>query len=1287
MATFYPRNLDPFGDNTLHSSWIFTNSEDGTLTLNSEQNNNPFVLSTGNVNTGVNGYNSIENPNGLTTNPIPFSGEVDATFSCWMYVSNNANKISFGEVGQRYNVEFECWNELGSTKLGLFIHKHGETIQFTTGSGWKHLVAVYNALASETTFYVNGISQGSIPLVMKFNDSKLIELTSTTSAFFTDIQMYTVPLKSTDVVKLYNNNFNGLPSYRTHDPFNDNSLKHSWMFQESMGDSFLDPQMTLNRAPLAVNEEFLSEIGGTGFEKFDRTAYTFSQDDWNLFTINPIKNLPNWSFCITAKNYGSDVMYFHFSGDFSIIIYPNQVTVKDLDGNTVNGNYLNYDGEGFTIGISFDGSNFIVFIDGYEHGRTTVTNQSTSMYSYVRLDADISSSGGLIDEILVFNRALNETELELASHKFVQTSTPVTVNPSALQLTIEVLVRIEPFAGLDPFGDGSLVDSWSFNKGDRYNDVGDSLLFLSLGDGGVVDHPSLEQQKVLSINPDTSEPSFLTSNNITSNSNYSLSFIFRVSDIGQQPIGTDNFQFYSSGDFGLRLYINGAIDFGFGFEGLYPNISYTTPSIGEDFLVTLVFTSSSVSLYINSSLAHTTTDSNISTTTFSYSLNSSGGNMPILLDDICYFDKVLSTQDVATLFSKQNFGIIEVNIEVDSLLLDITNLFKHEAFIQQSILNSNALINNPEVKINNLINVDNLAVDLFLIPPKIIVDGVSCPPISTDIFSDGTQISLIDFNGDANDDIASNGSSYVTPSIVFNSSGGTSCNRPYASMTYTEYITKFETFTSPTECGTNFTVNFFVKFNSIQELEFFKFYNTLPHDIGLTSSGQLGSRNFSGFYVNGTTVLQQDTWYGITIVFKANNYLKVYLNGSFEFQTTQDVSGHSADGFYLGKNYFGTYGLQGSVAYFSAFNRDLTDVEIAQVGSPSGDAETITTDLVGILDYSLPINVNINEPSVQEILIIPEPIDLSVFLEISYTTVFVDASLQLSIIFDIEYGGYDNHNTLSISQYINQPEAGSYINSTIVGYFPLLRFAMYEPTIPVDYEQILQISFDCLGSVNNHYIIVTPEVVTLNISTILFNYVGHITSGVVADGGITIQTNSIPLRLSLYNLPTKENAYSQPQPLYLQINNYDFSLFENVFPNALDFKVEINSNVAQPTKDRRVSKIAGVELDTALYWSQNNYVNNIVLNTQLAIDGSNVYSAIPLKKFTSQYEISSKQGIMLKREKVDAIIASLTEDEIEINFNDGSFEKAKYVIENRPIRITPVFDGSEYYYIDIKVLI
>ena len=427
MATFHPRNLDPFGDGSLVHSWTFTDPVDDSFTLDSQQViSNP--ISTGSVGSSpIYNYNSfISGTEGLSQDGVMPTGDVDASFIVRLYVPDNTTSADayFGEYGQRYNVIFHQ-----QTNRVIFFQAHKSAISFTStlDVGWNTVGMVYDSATTTLSWYKNGVFIRNDVLQMKFISGNLMAFKAS-SGQVTDGQIYNRKLSLEEMQQIDTDNFAEIKPNRGLDPFGDSSLIRSFMFENSMGD---DQQTTIGTKTTDITfqntgDPFYLEHLYMGVNSTDSLALTplgISSNTWAVaFTFNV-----QWLNVSTV-----DVVFNSIVVRFEI----NKITFI-IDGTSyvfdmeTKGRFLIYC-NGTTINVFKDAVKLASHLFSINaNGDFTISHIADCYWS--------------LDELLIFDKLFTDDDAIYVTNDFVN--------------SVDLPMRM-----LDPFKDGSLLESFMFHK-------------------------------------------------------------------------------------------------------------------------------------------------------------------------------------------------------------------------------------------------------------------------------------------------------------------------------------------------------------------------------------------------------------------------------------------------------------------------------------------------------------------------------------------------------------------------------------------------------------------------------------------------------------------------------------------------------------------------------------------------------------------------------------------------------------------------------------------------------
>jgi len=264
---------------------------------------------------------------------------------------------------------------------------------------------------------------------------------------------------------------------------------------------------------------------------------------------------------------------------------------------------------------------------------------------------------------------------------------------------------------------------------------------------------------------------------------------------------------------------------------------------------------------------------------------------------------------------------------------------------------------------------------------------------------------------------------------------------------------------------------------------------------------------------------------------------------------------------------------------------------------------------------------------------------------------------------------------------------GANLNNTVYHFKGSINMVRgWDGGLTIDEIKSLQdLTFDDLNYITAPQII-TPYPTLNFLDVITPNYVGAFTAGTTLTYP-TVMAQSIMLRIVPLYLKTRENVYVKAPSLLLQITKTDEPLWSRVFPNSFGLTAVVTSSVAQPYKDKRVVSIGLVTFNEKMLWEQNLVTHTFSAASTKMLDGSTVYSVLPKKQFSRPYKIMSNNVIMLNKVVVNQLKTLSAVGVHKIIFDDGSFEYMKFDLTKKYLEFTPLYDGAEYFYTNIEVLI
>lgn len=455
MATFFPRNLDPFGDGELLSSFIFIDPNTDATTFYESQgidwwdsangvvveHSNPYATAPFN-------YNMIRKGNDSKSQVgMKLNGIVDASLFCRIFVRNNAVEadfeanLAFGDHRVANNVEVHLLNSQGSRTLSFNMDKSAYSHSVSVGVGWHSVFFTYDATAFTVDVYLDGAYTHTFNVSgnkIAFNDNQPITLDCYEyNATFTDIGYTASQTSASNILKWHSNDFALLPadapnsiSYRDLDPFLDGSLLHSFMFEKSLGD---DQSTKVINADV-TNPTFISDANGRHVCKVDTTSYYgVALDETNIHGAN-------WSFGASVKWIsGTQTLSFadwQVTNDWMrVSVTQTGFSVYDQINSTGFYGNSNHHTSGTVVSfcVTYDGVNVKVYTNG--------SLLSTTPYTYL---APLSASKMIfgssrifeIDELLFFNEALTHDNAIEVTTKFPSSVGVIVVVDSTLPLSI-----------------------------------------------------------------------------------------------------------------------------------------------------------------------------------------------------------------------------------------------------------------------------------------------------------------------------------------------------------------------------------------------------------------------------------------------------------------------------------------------------------------------------------------------------------------------------------------------------------------------------------------------------------------------------------------------------------------------------------------------------------------------------------------------------------------------------------------------------------------------------------
>jgi len=263
--------------------------------------------------------------------------------------------------------------------------------------------------------------------------------------------------------------------------------------------------------------------------------------------------------------------------------------------------------------------------------------------------------------------------------------------------------------------------------------------------------------------------------------------------------------------------------------------------------------------------------------------------------------------------------------------------------------------------------------------------------------------------------------------------------------------------------------------------------------------------------------------------------------------------------------------------------------------------------------------------------------------------------------------------------------------------FPLIDVVCNEPLVQGQSVSVFISEIFILNIIINPitiygYETIYAEVKDLSIVINTPNYFGEFTSEGVPPvdpyPNNKVFAQQLVLEFVAHYLQHPDNAYVQLQTIQMGVVNLTQGIWSRALPETLTLSIHTNASIAQNDgRDKRVTKLGTIVFDRALYWSGVNVVKDFISTTAITVNGETIYSVTPLKKYTKSYEISTKTDIIVGIEQINELRALILTDEIRVEFTDGSWEYIKFDLLGSKIKMMPIFDGSDKYYLTIGVLL
>ena len=120
---------------------------------------------------------------------------------------------------------------------------------------------------------------------------------------------------------------------------------------------------------------------------------------------------------------------------------------------------------------------------------------------------------------------------------------------------------------------------------------------------------------------------------------------------------------------------------------------------------------------------------------------------------------------------------------------------------------------------------------------------------------------------------------------------------------------------------------------------------------------------------------------------------------------------------------------------------------------------------------------------------------------------------------------------------------------------------------------------------------------------------------------------------------------------------------------------------------KRVIKIGGIELDNPLFWVESFDIKNVKgVSFNTLSGGKIIYESIK-RNSAMNLTLESRDTGWIKEETLKNIItlADYLGVEIDVTFSDNTTAKARFRLEERAIEYEPLFDGSKWYKVTIRM--
>ena len=370
---------------------------------------------------GVDDYISFTNPLG---SGVDWNGN-NVSLSMWIYANNlernNVGLFSIGDspIDGGPEIIFHMDGDSFKTHIdGVYT-----TIQDLNTNKWYNLIMVLNTFNS--TFYIDGsyvkdISNGSVAI----NGTNMYVGSGYNDYFngtIDEVRFYNKSLNSSEIDYLYSNNT----------VISTLNLVSEWKFDDGTGFNVVDSsgsgyhgeilgQRTGTEYDFTNNSNDGTATGGASYTSSGVIggAYDFdgSDDYISLGSKIDTSTFSGWSAFTWAKYDSSSIGNDYIFGGYAL--YHNTGNLKHYDGSSVAISTSSFPSETWThVGVTCDNSTGILTL--YFNGTNDSSHSIDCDYSHANrisvVGAYTGTSGnqfqGSLDEVMIFDRALNSTEV------------------------------------------------------------------------------------------------------------------------------------------------------------------------------------------------------------------------------------------------------------------------------------------------------------------------------------------------------------------------------------------------------------------------------------------------------------------------------------------------------------------------------------------------------------------------------------------------------------------------------------------------------------------------------------------------------------------------------------------------------------------------------------------------------------------------------------------------------------------------------------------------------------